>query len=59
MEVLYNIVIDFGITMKLVMIIKMLINESYSRVRVGKHLPDIMFPIKNNLKQWDGLTKLL
>jgi len=28
----------------------MCLNETYSRVRVGKHLSD-MFPIKNDLKQ--------
>jgi len=36
----------------------MCLNENYSRVRVGKHLPD-MFLIKNSLKQGDALTPLL
>jgi len=31
--------------MKLVMLIKMCLNETYIRVRVGKHLSDI-FPIR-------------
>jgi len=34
-EVLYNIIIDFGITIKLVPIIKMCLNEAGNRVWVG------------------------
>jgi hypothetical protein len=49
---LYNILIEFGIRLKLVRLIKMCLNETYSRVRVGKHLSD-RFPIKNGLKQGD------
>jgi hypothetical protein len=45
-EVLYNILIEFGISMKLVRLIKMCLTETNSRVRVGKHLSDT-FPIKN------------
>ena len=48
-EVLYNILIEFGIIMNLVSKINMCVNETYSRVRVGKHLSD-MIPIKNSLK---------
>ena len=33
-EVLYNILIQFGISMKLVRLIKMCLNETYSRVRI-------------------------
>jgi len=36
-EVLYNILIAFGVPMKLVRLIKMCLTETYSRVRVGKH----------------------
>jgi hypothetical protein len=57
-EVLYNILIEFGIPLKLVGLIKMCLNETYSRVRVGKHLSD-RFPIKNGLKQGDALSPLL
>jgi len=46
-EVLYN---EFGIPMKLVRPIKMCLIETYSRVRIGKNLPD-MFPIRNDLKR--------
>jgi hypothetical protein len=55
---LYNILIEFGIFLKLVRLIKMWLNETYSRVRVGKYLSD-RFPIKNDLKQGDALSPLL
>ena len=49
-EVLYNILIEFGVPMKLVMLIKMCLTETCSRVWVGKNLSD-MFPIRNGLKR--------
>jgi len=49
-EVMYNILIEFVIAMKLVRLIKMRVNETYISVEVGKHLCD-MFPIRNGLKQ--------
>ena len=57
-EVLCNILIAFGILMKLVRLINMCLTERYSRFRVGKNLSD-MFPIRNGLKQGDALTPLL
>jgi hypothetical protein len=48
-EALYNILIEFGIPKKLVRLIKMCLNKTYSRVRVGKNLSE-MFPIRNLLK---------
>ena len=57
-EVLYNILIESGIPMKLVSLIKMCLNESYSRVRAGKHLSD-MFPIRNGLKPGEALPPLI
>jgi len=36
----------------------MCLNETYSRVRVGKHL-SAMFHIKNGLKKGDALSSLL
>jgi len=58
MEILYNILIEFGIPMKLVRLIKVFLHETYSRVRAGKHMSD-MFPIRNGLKQGEALSPLL
>jgi hypothetical protein len=52
------LLIEFGIPMKQVRLVKMCLNETYSRVRVGKHLSDT-FPIKNGLKRGDVLSPLL
>jgi len=57
-EVLYNILIEFGVPKELVRQIIMCLAETYSRVWVGKDLPD-MFPNKNVLKQGDALSPLL
>jgi hypothetical protein len=57
-EVLYNILSEFGIPMKLVRLIKICLNKIYKRVQVGKHLSDI-FTIKNGLKQGDALSPIL
>jgi sorting nexin-29 len=35
-EVLYNILIEFGVPKKLVRLIKMRLNETYSKVRIGR-----------------------
>jgi hypothetical protein len=48
-EVLYNILIEFGISGKLLGLIKVCLNETYSTVHIGKNLPDT-FPIQNGLK---------
>jgi hypothetical protein len=48
-EVLHNILIEFGIPMKLVRLIKICLNGTYSKVHIGKHLSD-SFPIQNGLK---------
>jgi hypothetical protein len=39
--------------MKLVRLMKMCVNETYNKVRIGKHLSDA-FPIQNGLKQGDA-----
>ena len=44
--------------MNMVRLIKMCLNETYSRVQVGKYLPAI-FPIRIGLKQGDALSPLL
>jgi hypothetical protein len=48
-EVLYNIHIEFGTTMKIVTPIKICLNEIHSKVRVDKYLSD-EFSIQNDLK---------
>jgi sorting nexin-29 len=53
-EVLYNILMEFGVPNKVVRLVKMCSTETYSRVQVGKNLSD-MFPIRNGLKQGDAL----
>jgi hypothetical protein len=57
-EVLYSILIEFGIPRKLVGLIQMCLNETYSTVRIGKFQSD-KFPIQNGLKQGDALSPLL
>jgi hypothetical protein len=57
-EAIYSILIEFGIYRKLVGLIKMCLNETYSRVCIGKYLPD-KFTIQNGLKQGDTLSPLL
>jgi hypothetical protein len=56
-EILYNILLEFGILKKLVRLIKMCLNETYSKVHTGKLLSD-KFPVQNGLKQ-DALLPLL
>ena len=55
---MYNILIESGILIKLIRLINTCLNETCSRVRVGKNLSD-MFPIRNGLKQGDDLSSLL
>jgi hypothetical protein len=43
--------------MKLLRLIKMCLNEMYSKICIGKHLSD-NFPIRNSLKQGDPLLLL-
>jgi hypothetical protein len=57
-EVLYNILIEFGIPRKLVRLIKMCLTEKCSRDRVGNK-SSYCFPIRNCLKQGDALSPLL
>jgi hypothetical protein len=54
----YDILTEFGIPTKQVRLIKMCLNNTYSRVHTGKNLPNI-FPIQNGLKQEAALLPLL
>jgi len=56
-DVLYKILIEYGIHRKLVTLIKMSLTETYSRVRVGKNVSD-RFSIRNGLKQGDALSPM-
>jgi len=57
-EVVYKILLEFGIPRKLVRLIKMSLTETYSRVRVDENVSD-RFPIRSGLKQGDALSPLL
>jgi hypothetical protein len=56
--VLYNILLEFDMPKKLVILVKVCLNETYSKVHVGKLLSDT-FPIQNGLKQGDAVLPLL
>jgi hypothetical protein len=57
MEVLCNILIEFGIPLKQAMLIKMCLNETYGRVRVGKGLSD-RFSIKNGFRKGESFIAI-
>jgi hypothetical protein len=57
-EVLYNILLESSMPKKLGRLIKMCLNETYSKVCIGKLLSD-KFPIQNGLRQGDTLLPLL
>jgi hypothetical protein len=49
-KVLYNILTEFGITWKLAGLIKMCLNETYSRVHTGKSLSG-KFTVQNGVEK--------
>ena len=57
-EILYKILIEFGIPRKLVRLVKMSLTETYSRIQVGKNV-SYRFPIRNGLKQGDAVSPML
>jgi sorting nexin-29 len=57
-EVLYNILLKFGTPKNLVRLIKLTLNGTYKKVRVGKFLSDT-FSIQNGPKQGEALSPLL
>jgi hypothetical protein len=54
----YDSGLEFSVPKKLVRLIKMCLNDTYSEVCVGKHLCDT-FPVQNGLKQGNSLSSLL
>ena len=50
--------IESGIPMKLIRLLKMCLHETYNRIRIDKHLSE-KFSIRNGLKQGDVLLSLL
>jgi hypothetical protein len=57
-EVLSNILIEFGIPIKLVRLNRICPNGKYSKVYAGKHFSD-SFLIQNGLKKGEALSPLL
>jgi len=57
-EVLYNILNEFEIPMKLVRLTETCLNETYSKVSIGKYLL-VVKSIQNGLKQVEALSPLL
>jgi hypothetical protein len=56
-DVLYSILTEFGVPMKIVMILEMHLNGMYNKVCTGKNLSDA-FLIQHGLKQGNGLSSL-
>jgi hypothetical protein len=57
-EVLYKILTEFGVPVELIRLIKICLNETYSKIHIGKHLYDT-FPIQNGLEQGDASLPIL
>jgi hypothetical protein len=57
-KLLNNILTEFGIPMKRVVLIKICLNKTYSKIRIGKNLSDT-YVIQKDLKQGDALSPLL
>jgi hypothetical protein len=57
-EVLYSVLIEFGVTRKLIRLVKMCLNETHSTMCIGKNLSD-KFPIQNGLKQGETVSPSL
>jgi len=49
---LYSILTEFGIPMKLVRLIKTCLKETYSKVRIRKNLPDMGQQIRNTTEKF-------
>jgi hypothetical protein len=55
---LYNILTEFGVPTKLDWLNKIYLSETYSKIRIGKHLLE-NFPIQNGLNQGNASSPLL
>jgi hypothetical protein len=55
---LYSILTEFGLPLKLGRLIKMCLNETFSKVHIG-NICFVHFPIQNDVKQGDPLSPLL
>jgi len=55
--VLYNIMNELCINIKLVRLIEICLNETYSEIHIGNNLSDA-FPNENDMKQGDALSPL-
>jgi hypothetical protein len=58
MEVIYIVLIEFGVPTKQVRLIKLCLIGAYSKVRLGKYLSDT-FPVQNGLNQGDALSPFI
>jgi hypothetical protein len=56
-DVLYSILIEFGVPMELMRLIEMCLNETYSKVHISRHVSD-NFVIQYNLKQGNVLSPM-
>jgi hypothetical protein len=56
--VLYNVLIEFGVTMKLVQLNKLHLSDAHCNICTGKHFC-YSLRIQNGVKQGDVLTRLL
>jgi hypothetical protein len=56
-KVLFNVLIHFGISKKLVGLINMQLNETYNTVLTARKLSD-KFPIENGLKHGDSFITI-
>jgi hypothetical protein len=57
-EILYDILFRFGIPVKIVRLIEMCLNETCTKIHVGKHWSDA-FSVQNDVKQGDPLSQFL
>jgi hypothetical protein len=59
-EILFSILIEVGVPMKLVRPINICLIETYNKLHIGRHLSDMSsFPIHIGLKQGNALSPLL